>query len=642
MIQSPGRSGMRALLFLGALLLAVLTFHTDILYSQTEQDDRAMLRMAQQYERAGDYRNAARLFERLYERQPDHFTYFDGYRRMLMQLREYDEAITVTENRLADNPRDVNLQSLLGSMYYRAEQRERAFEIWERTLETEPRNMVAYQMVASQLMENRLLEQAIDVYKRGREIIGQPYLFANDLAFLYASTMNYRGATNEYLLLLEHTPQQLSFIQSRMSMYVLRNDGLEQAIDVAEQKAHQHADQLHFQRFLAWLYREAKAFDKAYEIYKHIDRSQNARGAELYSFAQTAYREREYEVAAGAFQDILGTYPDFDRTPQVRFGYARCLEEMSLAADSLRHAVFPAEPPPGSGRVAEMRASYDRVIETYRDIFRSYEGSDIGAQALFRIGVLQYHWYFDLDGALETMQEVVRLYSRGQLAMEARALLGDLHIVRGDLDEALGQFNLLLESSGITEEFADYARLKRAEIAFYRGAFDESLEEMRELVQKSSSSYANNAIELHTFILENREPAIRGVRSDDALEQYARAMHRKKQQRYPEAIATLEYIIGTYPDALLVDDAIVTAGDLYFAMQRYDEAIAAYRRIDTIEDRSILRDRALMRIAEVYHYGLGEREKAIKVYEDIIIEHPRSLFATEARKRIRLLRGDPS
>jgi tetratricopeptide (TPR) repeat protein len=612
------------------------------LYSQTQQDNHTLLRLAQQYERGGDYRNASELYERLYTREPQNYTYFDGYRRMLMQLREYNRAISMTEERLQQNPRDVNLLSTLGGMYYQAEEREKAFEIWENTLQTDPRNIVSYQQVAARMIENRLLDQAIEVYRRGRDNIEQPYVFANDLAFLYASTMNYRSATREYLLILEHTPQQLSFIQSRMSMYVLRNDGLEQAIEVAEEKARQHRDMMQYQRLLAWLYREAKDFEMAYEVYHYIDRSQNARGAELYSFAQTAFREREYQIASRVYSDILELYREFERIPQVRFGYARCLEEISLAADSLYKAIYPVSPPAGEERISEMRTSYDRVIEAYRSIVRDYGGSQIGGQALLRIGLIQYHWYFDLDGALETLHQVVRLYSRGDIYMDTRAAIGEIYIVRGSLDEALVHYNALLEAQHVTEEYKDLATLRRAEIAFYRGEFDGALDELRELAHKSNSSYANNAIELQTFIIENREPAIRGVRSDDALTMYARAMLQKRQQRYSEAVAALEFIVDEYPEALLVDDAFLAMGDLLFSMQRFDMAITAYKKIHTLEEQSIVGDRALMRIAEIYQHGIGDREKAIEAYEDLIIEYPRSMFATEARKRIRLLRGDPS
>jgi tetratricopeptide (TPR) repeat protein len=616
--------------------------------AQTSQNDQTLFRLAQQYERGGDYRGAADVYERLHLRDPDDFTYFDGYRRMLMQLRRFDEAIGITETRYRQNPRDVNLAAILGGMYYQAEEREHAFDIWEGILEQEPRNMVAYQQVATRMIDNRLLDEAIGVYLTGRKRIGQRHLFANDLAFLHAATMNYGDATREYLLLLEQTPQQLSFIQSRMSMYVLRNGGLAEAIEAAEAAAAEHRQRLQFQRLLAWLYREAGDFDDAYEVYRRIDNIENARGAEIFTFAQTAFREREYEAAARAYRDILDMHPDFERISDVRFGYARCLEGIGEARDSVEYAVYPVSPPAETGRVSEMRAVYGAVVDEYRAIVEDFPGSSVSALALLRIAYIQYHRYFDLDGAVETLERVVDRYPGGYVHKEARAMLGEILIVGGSFDEAIAQFNALAGDGSPNEDFADRAVLRKAEISFYRGDFDETLELLRELVHKSHSSFANNAIELQTFILENRAPAIRGVQSDEALEQYARAMHQKRRQRYSEAIAMLRDVIDEYPKALLVDDALLAVGDLYFAMQRYDDALAWYDRLKTHElipgsgSQSILRDLALLRIAEVHQYGTGDRERAIRAYEDLIAEHPRSMYAADARKRIRLLRGDPS
>jgi cellulose synthase operon protein C len=613
-----------------------------LLFGQSLPDERNLLRMAQTYERAGDYRNAVRLFEELHSRDSENFTYFDGYRRSLVQLREYDKAIRITEARLLSNPRDLNLKSILGTMYYRAEEREKAFRIWEETLALEPANMVSYQLVAGQMIENRLLEQAILIYERGRERVGQPYLFANDLAYLHSATMNYRGAALEYLLLLEHMPQQLSFIQSRMSMYILRNEGLEQAIEVTRQKAAEHSDKIQFQRLLAWLYREAKDFASALEIHRTLDRSQNARGAELFSFAQTVFREREYAVSARAYEDIILQYPDFDRIAYVRYGYARCIEEMTMQSDSILWAASPVPPPVNTQRINEMRSSYDRVLRTYAEVVGDFPGTPAAGQAMHRTGLIQYYWYFDLDGAIETLQDVARLYGRGEIYMDAVATIADIHIVRGRFDEARREYQRLMRSVQVTEEFKDKAQFRLAEIAFFGGEFDAALDSLRFLVHKSQSSYANDAILLQSFILENREPMIRGVRSDDALIHYAQAMHQRRQQRYSEAIAILEHIVREYPRALLVDDALMAAGDMYFSMRRFDEAIGMYARVHELEEKSILRDRASMRIAEVYQYGLGNIAKAIETYEELLVEYPRSMFVTEARKRIRLLRGDPS
>ena len=47
-----------------------------------------------------------------------------------------------------------------------------------------------------------------------------------------------------------------------------------------------------------------------------------------------------------------------------------------------------------------------------------------------------------------------------------------------------------------------------------------------------------------------------------------------------------------------------------------------------------------MRIGEVYESRLKDKKKAIEAYEAVLANYPASLFVEEARKRIRILRGD--
>jgi hypothetical protein len=47
-----------------------------------------------------------------------------------------------------------------------------------------------------------------------------------------------------------------------------------------------------------------------------------------------------------------------------------------------------------------------------------------------------------------------------------------------------------------------------------------------------------------------------------------------------------------------------------------------------------------MMLAELYETTLNNKEKAQQLYEDILLNFKDSIFATEARKRYRKLRGD--
>jgi TolA-binding protein len=76
-----------------------------------------------------------------------------------------------------------------------------------------------------------------------------------------------------------------------------------------------------------------------------------------------------------------------------------------------------------------------------------------------------------------------------------------------------------------------------------------------------------------------------------------------KRGEFMDAIGLLQKIINEYADDVLADDA-------YF-MQ-----------------------------AEIYERQLKNKEKAMEIYRDFLNKYPGSVFAAEARKRYRLMRGD--
>ena len=99
-------------------------------------------------------------------------------------------------------------------------------------------------------------------------------------------------------------------------------------------------------------------------------------------------------------------------------------------------------------------------------------------------------------------------------------------------------------------------------------------------------------------------------------------------------------IVKHYSTALLVDDAMMKIGELYVLLQRPQEAISAFHFIADSIQLSILKDRAQFKIAEICQRVLNNKTQAIEAYEKLLSQFPNSLYVEEARKRIRILRGD--
>jgi TolA-binding protein len=81
-------------------------------------------------------------------------------------------------------------------------------------------------------------------------------------------------------------------------------------------------------------------------------------------------------------------------------------------------------------------------------------------------------------------------------------------------------------------------------------------------------------------------------------------------------------------------------GDILTQMNRFAEAAAAYQQLQSQYPESIMIDRMLMKLGEVYQLGLNDKPRAIESFKTLLERFPNSIYVNEARKRIRDLRGD--
>lgn len=292
-------------------------------------------KLAQNYENGGDYETAVKFYQEAYTSDSTNPAYLDALKRCHLLLKNYDRIIILLRGWLDRNPVDLNIFAQLGSVYALKSDDSSATKIWERAIAIAPQNEITYRIVGNAMIQSRLFDQAIGLYKRGRIACNNDALFGDDIARLHSIMLNYADATREYLKILRQTPAQLGYIQSNIAMYTGRADGLSSAISIVREESKAEPANPAFHQLLAWLYMEGKQFDRAYVVYKTLDDLLLSGGRELFYFAERALREKSYDVSRQAYLDILHRYPNFELLPQVKFGYARSLEESVSSPDSL-------------------------------------------------------------------------------------------------------------------------------------------------------------------------------------------------------------------------------------------------------------------------------------------------------------------
>lgn len=591
-------------------------------------DAPVKFRLAQSYEQGGDFESAAKLYQELLAKDTTNAVYFDALRRMYMQLKRYDEASALLEKHLAIHPADINMRGILGSVYYKAGNEKEAAEQWERAIAQDASNPNIYRMIANILMENRLLEKTADLYRRARVACKDPNLFTIELAQLLSVTMDYSGATTEFIRWMKQNPTQLGFVQGRLAIFTAKPNARAAALEVVRSALkNDQMPQLH--ELLAWIYLEGKDFESAFEVYKSLDRITKGQGSALVTFAERAFKEHAYTVASRAYLEAINAPLPASRLPNAKYGYALTLKELSTDTANQAYSV-------GGMPGTESQPGYSGAIAYFRQIIDEYPHSELSARSYYQIGTIQFEKYFDLDGAIKSFEQVEKeLPGLNIITYEVSLRIGQILTAKGDTTQAAVRYRNVINAPNATPDHQDEAIFRLAELEYFSGKFEDAIQHLGTISSTVTADFANDALELMSFLQENKTTV------PQALTQFAHADFLTRQKKNNESITLFLNVIDQYPNALLVDDALMKVGSLQAQMRLYTDAIASYERLlNQFKATSIARDKAQFSMGEVFELGLKDKARAIAAYEKLLTEYPQSLLTTQARRRIRELRGD--
>jgi tetratricopeptide (TPR) repeat protein len=274
-------------------------------------------------------------------------------------------------------------------------------------------------------------------------------------------------------------------------------------------------------------------------------------------------------------------------------------------------------------------------MDAYLKVIGSAPKSEPASRSLIRVASLQQDRLFDLEAARSTLETIIGGYAAfGDAFNEAKVRLGDLYISRGDLAAAERQFLSVTQGQILIGEFREKAALRLAQLDYFRGNFKEAATKLQKLTRNANSDITNDALKLQIFIDENLPTG------EPALKEYSHGELLRFQRKPEEALSAFHALAGKDTTSSLVDECLMNEGDICLSLKRYQEAIEAYRKLVEKYPSSVVLDLALMKIGTIYEKSLHDTANAINAYKQILEKYPNSIYATDARKRIRELRGD--
>jgi len=368
--------------------------------------------------------------------------------------------------------------------------------------------------------------------------------------------------------------------------------------------------------FLAWIYMQKGDYEGALKQYLALDLLDNNGGIRCYQLGEFAVNASEDKAAIRAFKAIMREFPQ----SQYRFlSQQKC---MQLKEQVVKNT-FPVDK-------SEVRL----LIEEYRTLMNSQY---LNAWELTMKVAELYGKYLnrpdsaimELDNSMKTMRWPGTFLSRGKI------LLADMYVLKDEPWEASLLYGQVEKDEA--ESLTGYeAKLKNAKVFYFKGEFELCKEILDVLKQSTSRDISNDAIELGLLIQDILAEDTTGF----ILSKFAEIDLLAYQGNFPESIDRIEKLAFTTSNPVVMEKLRFRLFKNYEATRQFDKALVELDQIFKAKASDLYLDDALYFSGIIYAEQKKDKEKAMEFFLNLIKEKPGSVYIADARKRLRILRGD--
>ncbi|MBP6871320.1 MAG: tetratricopeptide repeat protein [Bacteroidales bacterium] len=585
-----------------------------------KQQEQEKEKLAFQYYGNKEYEKALELFRDLYGIQPTYHRY-TYYFYCMTYLNLFDEAEKVVKGRMKAEPESYRYQVDLGYLYLLTDKPDKATKVFDELLAGMKPTKAAVNELANAFVMRQLYDYTIKVYLKGREILGYTEMFHQDLARIYEVSGNYSGMIEEYLDLLQADPMQLETVQNRLQNALNKDidDKISNLLRESLLRRNQrNPDNRNYGEMLLWLSVQQKDFEFALIQARSLDTRFNEGGFLVLEVGDLALSNKEYDVAIEAFSYIT-------RKGQMHPLYAECLTG-SLQARFLRLTEGYGS---GEDNLEDLEKEYLTAVELL--------GKNARTLILMRdLAHLQAFYLNKLDDAVALLEEILSIPNAPDLVKaDIKLELGDIYLFVGEVWEASLLYSQV-EKMFKNDPKGHEAKFRNARLSYYIGEFEWAKAQLDVLKAATSKLIANDAMDLSLLIGDNMD----ADSTYTTLACFARADLLKYRNQDSLAVITLDSIamMGLYNP--LDDEVLFSKAEIFIRQKKFDLADSLLATLVKVYSRDILADNALFKRAEMQAEVFGNDPLALELYQQLMLDYPGSLFATEARKRFRQLRGD--
>jgi len=591
---------------------------------QGDLQNRFML--AQSYEQIGQYQKAKPIYEELYKFQPKNFAFFQALNKCYLQLKEYGNSETLIQQRLTDEKDNTSLVGMLGATLYLNGDEEKAYRSWDDFLRNK-NDVMSFRILVNAAIELRAFDKAIDLLQRAKSISEKDNFLGYDLANLYALKMDYRKSAEEFISILKADEKQFAQVEVRVSAYTARAEALNAFINVFEDE--QPEKYTAVGNILAKLYTANHQYEKAFSLNKSLDNKGEYKGSELYNFALKISTEKDYAFASEVFAYLLKKYPGSPMQLQIKLNLAKNSEAKLEIETADSSQLWKSYPPI---KYADEKL-YGEALAIYKEIADQNPFSELGAEAMYRLGHLYHQKIGDTKNAKEYFNKIIENFLFSNFFPGACVEMAEMSLQKENLNEALSFYEKILANPRAAEEQKNIAKFLKAKLEYFKGNFTTANMLLRQLSSASNDNVSNDAMELSfllTSAFNDSLTLIKFAEGDFALLTNDPA----KGETIFLSLVTNEqtpFLIKQIAELRLIEAEI--------GSDQYNKALAQIDSLLNRDEKNIFADKANLLSAKIYQFGLHNPVKAIEEYQNLLLKFPGSLYLDQAREAINFLRN---
>lgn len=586
------------------------------LLAQSSTDEQ----LANLYFQDRDFEKAAYYFEKLFDANPSN-QYYQPLLTSYIETGEFKKAEKLVKKRIKTNPGNLAFQVDLGYVARKAGDDNEAKSQYQKAIKALPANQQSVLDLANAFLGKNESTYAEETYLHGRKMFDGIYTFNMELAEIYSQAGEYMKMFDEYLGLIDQNPSYLQTVQNALQSK-LANDmnGQRRALlkTILLKRIQKYPDAVVYSELLIWYYMQEQEFASALIQAKALDKRLHETGERIMNLGYIAEENGASDVAVDCYQYVIDKGKN-------SYYYA----DARIRLLGTLYAQVTGSYAPDQAKITDLKSRY---IKTLSEL-------GIGNQTALlacKLAHIEAFYLHETEPAIQRLQDLltapgISKQNQAQVKLE----LADIYVYTGERWESTLLYSQV-EKDFKNDPIGHDAKLRNARLSYYMGDFNWARAQVDVLKAATSKLIANDALDLSLLITDNQD----GDSLDIPLHIFARAELLTYRNLDSLALLTMDSITTKYPSHALADEILYRKAQIMEKEGKFEQATEFYQQIVVQFGTDILADNALFRLAELYEEYFKNPDKAMELYQQLMVQYQGSMFTVEARKRFRALRGD--